>query len=144
MNAKQTTAVSSLVALLSTIRGLNATPTTDEQDGKVLLDLGLTGFPLVSIGKQGGYGLPDVKSYPENGKPSNHAFPGNSALDAALWGDMHVVRQAAGRVRKATTASANGTVASSPELDAAVSASDAASEPAESQESDAEQMETTE
>lgn len=109
-NSKQLAAVTSLVSLLSSIRGLDAKPETIEQDGKLFVDLQLPGFPIISIGKQGGYGLPDVKSYPENGKPDAHAFPGNTALDAALFGDMHVTRQATGRVRKAATVTpANGT-----------------------------------
>lgn len=106
MNSKQQTAVTSLVSLLSTIRGLNAVPQTADDNGKVIVDLGLPGFPLVSIGKQGGYGLPEIKSYPENGKPANHAFPGNTALDAVLFADMHLIRQSSPKPRKASTQTA--------------------------------------
>lgn len=130
---KQNQAVATLVALLSSVRQLDAKPTTIEDNGNVILDLGLDGFPIVIIGKQGGYGLPDVKSYPETGKGShNDAFPGISARDAALFGDMHVQRQAAGRKRATVNAApATGAVADvatdtpSAELLATVEANDA-------------------
>lgn len=106
MNAKQTQSLNILIELFGKVRGFNNIQTiTDVQpNGTVHVAFDMPGFPTVSIGKQGGYGLPDIKSYPENGKESCFAYPGNTALDAVLFGDKHLARQLSGkRTRRAST-----------------------------------------
>ncbi len=107
MNSKQTQSLNLLIELFAKVRGFNNLQTiTDVQaNGAVHVAIDQPGFPTVSIGKQGGYDLPEIKSYPENGKESCFAFPGNTAIDAALFGDLHLARQASGkRSRKASPA----------------------------------------
>lgn len=123
-NAKQQAAIVLLLSLLSEKRELVIEHVaTLASNGRV--DLTITAvddkgdtveFPLVTIGKQGGFGMPDIRSYPENGKDSSFAFPGNTALDAVLFGDKHLARQKAGRQKKAAEVVA--ALATQPEAEA--------------------------
>ena len=57
--------------------------------GKALVTLPIENFPVVSIGKQGGYDMPAIKSYPQEN--------GLTALDACVYGDWHLAKQNGGR-----------------------------------------------
>jgi hypothetical protein len=94
MTEKQKTAVASFFSKLATVRGIAGQAHTITQDGSlVLIRLADPSWPVISIGKQGGYGMPDIKSYPENGRASCYEYPGNTAFDAVLFGDKHLSKQ---------------------------------------------------
>ena len=114
MNANQTAAVEKLTKGLTEKRGLAATIVTNETgSGKVevLVDVAGSSWPLVVIGKQGGFGMPEIRSYRETGKGDSYQYPGETAFDAALFGDKHLERQSTGkRAPKAKATAAEGFV----------------------------------
>lgn len=119
MNTKQTASLNTLVELFAKIRNFTNLVHTEaiQANGQVhVLIVPESGeeFPVISIGKQGGFGMPDIKSYPENGKPSSFEFPGNTALDAVLFGDKHLARQKAGRTKKVAVVAETPTVVETP------------------------------
>src|SRR6185369_7058550 len=88
MNPKQLAALAHLIARLVAERGVTEEMITSQVlDSKVLVTIShpTVQFPTVSIGKQGGYGMPTISSYPENGVVT--------ALDAAVYGDWHLRKQ---------------------------------------------------
>lgn len=103
MNTKQTAALNLFVSMLCSQRvdlipaGTEVKHTTMETDGKVLVTLELPNFPVVSIGKSGGFDMPAIRSYPQNGTLT--------ALDACIAGDKHLARQSSGtRTKRAVVA----------------------------------------
>ena len=124
MNSKQTQSLEKFANNLHSVRQIPADKiVSEEKDGKVFLmvDGGNLAWPIVEIGKQGGFRLPEIKSYKENGDGDSLQYPGTSAFDAALFGDKHLERQTSGkrapRAKKETAdpavqqAAALGTVA---------------------------------
>lgn len=103
MNTKQINSLNLFLSTFSTVRanlvpaGETVKHTETVIDGKCFVSIDLPGFPSISIGKSGGFDIPAVKSYPQNGLPNSLAFPGNTALDAALWADLHMVKQSGPR-----------------------------------------------
>jgi hypothetical protein len=94
MSDRQKNAVTAFFAKLYEVRGISEPQNAISEEGSLLLiKLPLSGWPIISVGKLGGYGMPEIRSYPENGRPSCYAYPGNTALDAALFGDKHLARQ---------------------------------------------------
>lgn len=102
MTNKQHIALLSFMSTLAEVRGLKPAYETEDSDGKLLVSLDLPDFPTVSIGRQGGYGMPGISSYPETGAGDSYRYPGTSALDACLFGDYHQAKQISGKRRKVT------------------------------------------
>jgi len=94
MNQKQIVALEVLCNRINNeresyhVESKDVTVTVDEM-GKAFCEIPIEGFPVVSIGKQGGYDMPHVRSYPQEN--------GFTALDACVYGDYHLARQAEGR-----------------------------------------------
>lgn len=94
MNQKQLVALSVLLARIERERGLKPESSPEVigwQGTRAIVELHIPGFPSVSIGKQGGYDMPDVRSYPQEN--------GLTALDACVYGDWHLNKQSSGRQR---------------------------------------------
>jgi len=101
MTEKQRSAITCFFSTLSTVRGItNPAHTITLDGGRVLIEFADAAWPAISIGKQGGYGMPGIHSYPENGKASCYKFPGNTAFDAVLFGDRHLAKQLRFAARK--------------------------------------------
>jgi hypothetical protein len=65
----------------------------------MMTKLNLPGFPLINIGRKGGFSMPEIRSYREVTGASDSLLPypdGNTAFDACLWGDKHVNKQGSG------------------------------------------------
>lgn len=99
--SKQTQALNTLIERLTNERGLaeNAYTTETQADGKLLVIVDLPNFPTISIGKQGGVDMPEIRSYPQ-------VKGGLTAMDAAVKGDEHLARQNAGRTRRVAAVAA--------------------------------------
>lgn len=100
MTEKQSAALATFIARLIAERGLAHTEeapgvlTEVQPDGKLFVTVGLPDFPIVSIGKQGGFDMPAIRSYPQvKGE--------TTALDACVNGDKHLARQNAPRATAA-------------------------------------------
>lgn len=93
--SKQQASLNTLIERLTNERGLaeNAYTTETQADGKLLVIVDLPNFPTISIGKQGGVDMPEIRSYPQ-------VKGGLTAMDAAVKGDEHLARQNAGRTRR--------------------------------------------
>lgn len=92
MNQKQVNALAVLLSRLKNERGMEPAESpvvTGWQGTRAIVDLKIPFFPLVSIGKQGGYDMPDIHSYPQEN--------GLTALDACVYGDWHLNKQNSGR-----------------------------------------------
>jgi hypothetical protein len=96
----QDASLTKLLAALKTVRDLGeVTCKTKLTPVKMLIKLNLTCFPLVEIGRRGGFNMPEIRSYREAKGANDSLLPppdGNTAFDACLWGDKHVVKQGCG------------------------------------------------
>jgi hypothetical protein len=92
MNQKQVNALAVLLSRLKNERNMEPveSPAVIAWQGtRAVIDLKIPFFPHVSIGKQGGYDMPDIHSYPQEN--------GMTALDACVFGDWHLNKQHSGR-----------------------------------------------
>jgi hypothetical protein len=63
----------------------------------LIINIGLPGFPIIRIGKRGGFDMPDISRYPQVRDASDSLeYPGKTAFDACLFGDEHVKKQGNG------------------------------------------------
>ena len=93
MNERQQNAVNVFLSKLREVRGINPECSITTQGNNVEVALKLSGWLVISIGRLGGYKMLDIRSYPENGLPSCCRYPGNTAFDAALFGDKYLSKQ---------------------------------------------------
>lgn len=103
MTTKQTAALNLFISTLCSQRvdlipaGTEVKHTETVIEGKCFVAIDLPGFPSISIGKSGGFDIPSVRSYPQNGTLT--------ALDAAVNADRHLARQSSGtRTKRAVAA----------------------------------------
>ena len=97
-NSKQVAALHKLLSALKTVRGFaDLNYTTEIRPVKLLVMLDLPDFPVISIGRAGGFDMPDIRSYDQiKGASDSFTCPGQTAFDACLFGDKHVLRQGSG------------------------------------------------
>ena len=97
-NADQEAALDKLLSNLAAVRNFtNVNCTTTIDPVKLLVVLELPNFPIISIGRKGGFDMPHIRSYPqEKGARDSLSYPGKTAFDACLWGDQHVLKQGSG------------------------------------------------
>jgi hypothetical protein len=63
----------------------------------LIVNVGLANFPIIRIGRRGGFDMPDISSYPQIKEARDSLeYPGKTAFDACLFGDKHVERQGSG------------------------------------------------
>lgn len=86
MNTEQSNSLAALQALLLANRGISE-PLQTIVDGNAILTL--VNGAMVRIGRKGGFGLPEVRSYPETQEI------GKRAIDAACNADLLLARQVA-------------------------------------------------
>jgi len=99
-NDTQEAALSKLLSMLEKVRKVGemncetrCTPVS------LMVKLNLRDFPLINIGRRGGFSMPEIRSYSEVKGASDSLLPppnGNTAFDACLWGDKHVAKQGSG------------------------------------------------
>lgn len=94
-NAAQEAALKKLLTTLEKVRGLrNVKYKTELRPVKLLITLDLPNFPVISIGRAGGFDMPDIRSYNQTpGASDSLTYPGNTAFDACVFGDKHALRQ---------------------------------------------------
>jgi hypothetical protein len=97
-NAAQEAALHKLLSNLAVVRNFtNVNCTTTVDPVKLHVMLNLRNFPIISIGRGGGFSMPLIRSYPEEkGAADSLTYPGKTAFDACLWGDQHVLKQGSG------------------------------------------------
>ncbi len=95
-NAEQRAALAKLLRALETVRGFkNVKYTTELTRVKLHVKLDLKDFPTISIGRRGGFEMPQIPSYPQDGIIDSLTFPGKTAFDACLYGDYYELEQRA-------------------------------------------------
>jgi hypothetical protein len=97
---RQEASLDKLVSALATVRKFaQVSCETRITPVAMMIKLNLVGFPLISIGGRGGFSMPEIRSYDEVKGASDSLLPppnGNTAFDACLWGDKHVIKQGSG------------------------------------------------
>jgi hypothetical protein len=53
----------------------------------------LPNSPVIECKRTGRFALPSIRSYREGNVPNTYVYPGATAFDAALFADMHVLKQ---------------------------------------------------
>ena len=117
-NANQAASITRLLAMLSQVRGITATALVIATNTVITVSnyviagssivfnvIGSNGenvpnFPPIECKKTGRFALPTIRSYREANVPDLLAYPGNTAFDAALFADSHVLKQS-GAFRRA-------------------------------------------
>jgi hypothetical protein len=93
-NANQEAALHKLLDALNRVRGFsNVKYKIELTRVKLLVTLDLPNFPVISIGRGGGFDMPDIPSYPQRGTRDSLEFPGKTAFDACLFGDKYELLQ---------------------------------------------------
>jgi hypothetical protein len=99
-NVQQEAALEKLLSKLGSIRGLDVRDKykTVLTKTDLLVKIDLPDFPVVSIGRRGGFDMPEIGVYNETtGASDNYQYPaGNTAFDACLFGDKHVAHKGGG------------------------------------------------
>ncbi len=101
-NSQQTAALDKLISAFKRVRKfVDVNYTTEITPVKLLVMLDLPDFPVISIGRGGGFDMPDIRSYTQiKGASDSLTYPGQTAFDACLFGDKHVLRQGSGERSK--------------------------------------------
>jgi hypothetical protein len=97
-NSDQEVGLRKLLSALGTVRKFsNVRYKTTITPVKLMVKLDLPNFPVISIGRRGGFEMPDIAAYPQvKGASDSLKYPGQTAFDACLFGDEHVRKQGSG------------------------------------------------
>ena len=99
-NEKQEASLVKLLSALATVRKFGEIRCeTKLTPVAMMTNLNLSDFPLINIGKRGGFSMPEIASYREVKGANDSLLPppnGNTVFDACLWGDKHVTKQGSG------------------------------------------------
>ena len=98
-NSDQEAGLRKLLSALGTVRKFaNVRYKSVLAPTELLVKLDLADFPIVSIGRRGGFKIPDISTYPGAAPPDSLKPPpdGRTAFDACLFGDVLVRRQGSG------------------------------------------------
>jgi len=98
-NSDQEVGLRKLLSALGTVRKFaNVRYQTVLAPTELLVKLDLPDFPVVSIGRRGGFKIPDISTYPGAAGPDSLKPPpdGSTPFDACLFGDVLVRKQGSG------------------------------------------------
>ncbi|MGB9237030.1 MAG: hypothetical protein WCC04_21690 [Terriglobales bacterium] len=98
-NSDQEAGLRKLLSALGTVRKFaNVKYKTVLAPTELFVKVDLPDFPVISIGRRGGFKLPDISTYDGQAGPDALKPPpeGKTPFDACLFGDAHVRKQGSG------------------------------------------------